>query len=688
MAGKVRSTSFRSIVEPRFQDGGRVAAQPRERERQRLQVLRRAEGVNRLAAAPDVLPGFTGVPGATHAQDMLREAAAWLDTAGLDFQGQSSESDLEQLRRHIQLDPTIRDMHMKMLAREGGPELVEEKMNEHARDHDEEGGRVVEYSGGALEWVPNGPGGQPQPTTGETFYDPIADAQHRVQTEETMRLTPRSSADFLDEWRPPSQRASWDPQEQRVIHRAKGGIVRSESERAYQDGGMVNEIIERSTNPEPGENLSQMIIRNRDDAMARLRAGQDAIAQRRAAQQQRDESSRWLALAQGMLSPTQTGGFGESLGTTAGLLRQEQEMARGHEGERIEEEMLLAKQEGDIQDDYIDQLQAQQRIEKEVNQGEYSRARPIGVAQLVPHPEDPSKLARVQQIWRPQLEEQAKDGSGQPMFDENGEPIMRRGVTEWQYVDEVGPDGSIPFAASALETERAREIALQRGLGEDLANRINEDIVGGRAAWPVIQKYEITMALMEEVEAEGLGTGGWVDLLQNVSEWWGVDSEGVTRMGELRNRLGQAVLEGLQHFPGQISEGERKYMERLESGIGHSLGVNMALIEEGLRVYRQIYRRGLAAAREIGSNYDLLQMGIDPNAPPGTAPAASPQGRDQRVPGSTKNNPLDAVAGAPPPAGTWIRLPNGDVMRYPGAGEEVPPAGLQLTQAPAVSTGG
>jgi hypothetical protein len=465
--------------------------------------------------------------------------------------------------------------------------------------------------------------------------------------------------------------------------------MRAEVERAFQDGGMVNEIIERSTNPEPGENLTQMIIKNRDDAMARLRAGREAIAQRRSQQQERDESSKWLAFAQGMLAPTQTGGFGETLGATAGLMRQEQEVARGHESERLQEEMLLAEQEQGIQDDYIDQLQAQARIEKTSNLGEFSRPRPIGVAQLVPHPEDPSKLARVQQVWRPDLEVPQTDDDGQPILDENGEPVITLGGTQYQYVDEVGPDGSIPFAVSPLDIERAQQLELVRGLGADQADRINNDIMSGRDAWPVIQKYEMTMELMREVERSGMGTGGWVALLQGVAEWWGVDTAGVTRLGELRNRLGQAVLEGLQHFPGQISEGERKYMEALETGLSKPLGVNMALIEEGLRIQRQRYRRGVTAAREIGSNLDLRAMGIDPNAPPGTAPAGSPQGPRQEVPGSTRALAVHVIPGSePPPAGTWVILPNGDRRKYPGrSAEETPPGELMLTEAPATPGG-
>ena len=459
--------------------------------------------------------------------------------------------------------------------------------------------------------------------------------------------------------------------------------MRSEVERAFQDGGMVNEIIERSTDPTPGENLSQMIIRNRDDAMARLRAGREAIASRRAEQQKQDESSKWLAFAQGMLSPTRTGGFGETLGTTAGLVRQEQELARGHEGERIQEEALLLEQEGQIQEDYISQLQAQARIQAQGYAGEYSRTRPIGTDKLYPHPEDRTKLARGQQIWDPDIPVPKFNDDGTPMLDENGEQVIGYGDTRLTWIEARGPDGSIPFAASPLEVERARQLALNKELGAAEGERINNDIQSGRDAWPMIQKFERAMGLLKQVEREGRGTGGYVELMQKFAEWWGVDTSEVTTMGEIRHALGQAVLDGLKHFPGQISEGERKYMERLETGLAKPLGVNMGILEEGLRIQRNRLRRGLVAARFVGSPIDLLAMGIDPNAPPGTAPAGSIEGARTQVAGSTRNNPIVVGPGIPmPPAGTWIQLPppSGEVRRWEGLPEnEVSPDELVLT---------
>jgi len=468
--------------------------------------------------------------------------------------------------------------------------------------------------------------------------------------------------------------------------------MRAESERAYQGGGLaaatekeeqmmgpvlpVNEIVARTTGPGPQKSLAEIaagerrqeIIQNRDDALARLRAGQQGIKDRRVRQQQADESARWLAFAQGMLAPTRTGGFGESIGTTAGLMRQESELARQHEGERIEEEMLLAQQEYDIRKDYTDQLQTEARIAAAGYKGEYSQRRPIGTAHLIPHPEDSTRDARVQQMWDPEIVVQRKDQDGNLLFDEAGEPIMTTGDVVYEYIDVPGEDGSIPFAISRLDVERQRRIEFETGLAGHEVDRINNDIQGGRDAWPMVQKLEKATKLLEQVRNQGQGTGGYVALLQNMAEWFGVDTSEVTTIGEIRNMLGQQVLNGLKHFPGQISEGERMYMEKLETSLAKPAGVNLALLEEGLRVERTRLRKGIFAARKYGiPGLDLPAMGIDPNAAPGTAPAGSAEGARQNVPGSTRQNPIDVSPGMPPPAaGTWIRLPNGVVRRYQG----------------------
>jgi len=416
----------------------------------------------------------------------------------------------------------------------------------------------------------------------------------------------------------------------------------------------------------------ELIDIHREQQLQKLKGGQERIAARRAEQQKKDEQARWFALAQGMLAPTKTGGFGESLGATAGLLRQEQELSRRGMKDVLAEETLLAGQEADVGGEYIAQLQAQERIEKPGAGGRYTSGRtPVGVAGLFAHPEDPNRDARAQPVWDAGKEEPQFNDDGTPMLDENGEPVVKLGGIELEFLD-TGPDGSIPFAMSPYDVARQQQLAMVGGFTPDQMKRVSNDIEGGREAWVMIPNLEKTLALMEEVQESGVGSGGWVALVQGMQNWFGVDTEGVADLGVLQNKLGQAVLNGLKHFPGQISEGERKYMEQLETGLSKAGVVNIALLRDGLEIQRKRWKRGVDAAKGLGKaapmladfmNIDLKAMGYDPENPD-RAPVGTFESVKRNEPGSTKQNPLVVGPGmARPPVGTWIQLPNGDVRK-------------------------
>lgn len=89
-----------------------------------------------------------------------------------------------------------------------------------------------------------------------------------------------------------------------------------------QQGGLAAAAIgteeEESLAPTSRSVISDVLGRSRmsrEQAMASLTAGRKALIDQR-----RDKSARWLAFAQGMLTPTRTGSFGESLGYTAGAV--------------------------------------------------------------------------------------------------------------------------------------------------------------------------------------------------------------------------------------------------------------------------------------------------------------------------------------------------------------------------------
>ncbi len=451
--------------------------------------------------------------------------------------------------------------------------------------------------------------------------------------------------------------------------------MRAEVERAYQRGGFgvadeeetITTVDQLIPDPMPTPTSTRELIDiHRDQSLQKLKIGQEKLSTRRAEQQKQDEQARWFALAQGMLAPTKTGGFGESLGATAGLLRQEQELSRRGMSDILDEEMLLAGQESDVGADYISQLQAQERIEKTGAErlGRFAKRTPVGVAGLFAHPDNPDRDARAQPMWDPDLEEPQFNEDGTPMLDENGEQVIKLGGMELDFLDTPGPDGSIPYATSQFDVHRQAELSKVKEFSRDYIARASNDIEGAREAWIRIPKLERTMALLDEVGEGGPGTSGWVALVQGLQEWFGVDTRDVTNIGVLRHRLGQNVLEALKHFPGQISEGERKYAEKLETSISKSTSINIELIREALKLQKERWMRGKVSAVELARNpnlsammrLDFLAMGLDPDNLD-KDPIGSFESIKKDEVGSTRHNPLPVGPNSPRPAtGTWVQF--------------------------------
>lgn len=401
---------------------------------------------------------------------------------------------------------------------------------------------------------------------------------------------------------------------------------------------------------DPGiSGLREMATLNRAGALARLRAGQERISGRRAERQKEDERARWLALAQGMLAPTRTGGFGESLGQSAGLLRQEAERRRRGEEEMIEMEMNLADQERGIESDYIKSMAGLMGGEAAL------RPTTVGTENLVPHPDDPTQFAYVQQ-WR--------------------DPAT--GESKFEYVTIEDPNTGeqiIPRAIDKLDAQIQAGVTAAREAAEGRMDRSNADIEMGRAAYAKIGQFETGLELLDQLEAQGGSTGGVQALMLKFANLFGVNDPTVTTMGAVNRYLGEQVLEGLQHFQGQLSNMELGYMIDLESGIKKGTDINRALLQRGISILRGQHRRGIAAATSrtdyggfLGSPSDFAALGIDDiNAYLGgtgydsqfgetpTQGAIGAGGLEIGRPGSTADNPIPLTSGMDrPPSGAYV----------------------------------
>jgi len=115
------------------------------------------------------------------------------------------------------------------------------------------------------------------------------------------------------------------------------------------DEPITKELVE-TAKPDPVGDLRKRMKINRDQAMTSLRSAREAILAQKA-----DPAAKWFALAEGMLAPTRTGGFGESLGATAGLLGIERKQRRALEIAQAEKLRAIEAAEHQVEERSIAQ---------------------------------------------------------------------------------------------------------------------------------------------------------------------------------------------------------------------------------------------------------------------------------------------------------------------------------------------
>lgn len=366
--------------------------------------------------------------------------------------------------------------------------------------------------------------------------------------------------------------------------------MRAEVEQAYQDGGDVmgppleldikDEIVERTTHPGAGTGLTQIILQGRQDALDRLKAGQARIEERRVQQQKRAQQEKWFALAQGMLAPTQTGGFGESLGTTAGLMQQQSQMAAQQEAAIEEQAMASQTQQDEIEAQMIDQLLEQETISAR-REATGAKGKDIhGRIQTMVKPEDRDKpIAEQELIFGVTL--QRPDGS-------------------WRLEPLKGPDGAYQIAADRLEPARAAAVI-------QLGERAKAE--EGRSQGMIAEAYGYKVPLIdirrsnELLEgAEKLKTSGIQQLKNRLANFLGVDFGDTVDLTELQMTVAQSYLQRLADLKGPASDRDVREMK----GISVTIGTNATANYRQLKKMEAIYSRGVK--RGIREAYNTADM--------------------------------------------------------------------------------
>ena len=539
-------------------------------------------------------------------------AAALLKYQGIESQlssmkGQMSDYDREKLKdiqsrileRRKPTGPMSKSELSSRAQRGQSQEQIEAEAIERSYDTVGTGGYIIEHANGALEWVPNGPGDVPQPPTGDVFYDPIAEEQQRTNF-------------------------------------ARGGMVKR-----YQEGGLaavtdveeemetpegaieVDQLVERTTNPAAGQSLTSMILQNKQDALDRLRHGRTQIAERRDAQRKRDESQKWLSFAQGMLAPTRTGSFGESLGTTAGLLAQQTELRSGHEAqfdEQLDENM------------YKEIAMESEAIDKMLELAGHGAAGKSvhGSIQTMVHPADMGN----------EVEDQRIVFGAMQVDPEHPELGLKLTPLE-------GPGGTMFEAASKLDPARAAALIRAAELAQASTGRSQDFITEAYGRKAPLQNIREVNRILENADVE-IKTSGVQALKNRLANWIGVDFGDTTELSVIQMKIAEDYLAKLSALKGPASDKDLAEMKGVSVGMGMNTTANYRVLKDLEKIYATAMSTGVREAwysaekatspierRQFMSNVSDLWEGIGgfPFAPDAVFISTKKE-RDELAPGT------------------------------------------------------
>lgn len=479
---------------------------------------------------------------------------------------------------------------LNRLAKEVDRDELEMLAQQRSLEAGGEGGRIEVYAGGAMEWVPNGPGGIPQPTTGDVFFDPIAEEQRKMQSDVNMKqlmqsmisqgLVKKPSAADLRLLRGGEKKF------------ARGGVVKK-----YQVGGLaqanldddedeifdpasvtgVDEMI-ASAMPDPAPDLRKMATMTRDTALQQLRAGQNEFQQRQAKQQKRAEQDRWFALAQGMLAPTQTGGFGENIGMAAGALREQSAQQTLIEEKQAATQQKFAEREAEIAGDYYDALENLSGFKQT------SRARVVGT-KTVMHPED-----RINVDAGKMHEADARRVVASIVMMPDGSTVNR--IERDRYGEaliEMDPRKD-PGQAAAIEHAKL--------LGREMGKSQFDIARTGLRAMPTINRMQEAYTLLGTLSED---TSGLMEAMRRVATFAGITEviDENTTLSRIHRLFGDKVLDDLHLLTGTKTDFEYKKMEELNASLGKDVESNLGIIDDQMTRLYEMVDKGEHAAQSL-----------------------------------------------------------------------------------------
>ncbi len=501
---------------------------------------------------------------------------------------------LMERRREANQQPMAK-WELNRLAKKVDREELEALASQRSLEAGGEGGRIEVYAGGAMEWVPNGPGGVPQPTTGDVFFDPIADEQRKMESAHMLETLRGKNLEESVRLLRGSKRLQ-DFAGISISKQARGGVVKK-----FQNGGLaqvagppdeeeeegfdvaqatgVDQILE-SVGPSPGPDLYKMAAMNRDTAIQQLRAGQVEFGERRDRQNKRAEQDRWLAMAQAMLSPTKTGGFGENVGMAAGALRAQSGQQAEVEALHAAEEQRFAEREMEIAGDYFDSLSNLEGFKNT------SRARVVGTKTVIT-PEDNARIA-AKEITEAEAERNVisiimkPDGTtiSRVETDATGRP--------WVIVD-----------PSKVPTQAAAQKAAIATAGAAVAGEVDVAKLGINAI-PIVTKLQRAYTLLRSLKED---TSGLNEQIRRVAQYAGI-SELITdntTLAVIHQMFGRQVLDDLRMLTGSKTDYEYGKVEGMNANLGKSVPESLAILDEHMIRMNEFIDKGEFAAQGLAA---------------------------------------------------------------------------------------
>ena len=237
-------------------------------------------------------------------------------------------------------------------------------------------------------------------------------------------------------------------------------------------------------------------------------------------------------------------------------------------------------------------------------------------------------------------EQPVLDDNGQPVLDKEGNPTMQKFFTALQSDRATGESRVTNTPISGTITDRLglsagdrvtqeQQESIAKSSGKDLGEAKTAEIAaqtkatlitaesrarsqektrgdlikGGLSAAPLLRDINRGLELIDQVDQ-----GGAASIKKDLTDFFGSTS-GDT--GELNKILAGNVLAGLAVFTGAISEGERAFLEKMETSLKTGKEVNRRQLERLREIHTNAIRKSVSLAKSDDDFATLESIRID-----------------------------------------------------------------------------